>query len=129
MWPKVFAQLVEILPHVARLIPMADVFFASKTAGEKNNEAAIAAMSEQVRTELGKVTAAHESLYRQLQDQGAQIAATASDLNRARVAIENHADRVAHLEKKIDRLNIWSQSAVVLLVIAIGCLIAILIRH
>jgi hypothetical protein len=129
MWPKVFAQLVEILPHIARLIPMADIFFASKTAGEKNNEAAIAAMAENVRTELGKVTASHEGLYRQLQDQGAQIAATAADLNRARVAIEAHADRVVHLEKKIDRLNLWALSAIALLVIAIGLLIALLVRH
>ncbi len=30
MWPKVIAQLFELLPHVSRLVPMADRFFSSK---------------------------------------------------------------------------------------------------
>jgi hypothetical protein len=128
MWPKLIAQLMEVLPHVARLIPMADMFFATKTASEKANEAALRALTENVRTDLGKVTAAHDGLYRQLQDQGVQIAAVAADVHRSRTAIESHADRITHLEKSVARLALWVQSAIALLVIVLGLLIAILLR-
>jgi chromosome segregation ATPase len=119
---------MEVLPHVSRLIPMADMFFASKTASEKANETAIAAMAESVRADLGKVTAAHEGLYRQLQDQGQQIAAAATDLQRARTAVEAHAERIANIEKQVATLGIWAKSAVALLILTLALLIAILLR-
>jgi hypothetical protein len=128
MWPKVFAQLMEVLPHISRLIPMADMFFASKTASEKVNETAIAGMAESVRVDLGKVTAAHEGLYRQLQDQGQQIAAAATDLQRARTAIETHADRITSIEKQVATLGIWAKSTVALLILVVALLVAILFR-
>jgi hypothetical protein len=128
MWPKLFAQLMEVLPHVSRLIPMADMFFASKTASEKANEAAVAAMAENVRTDLGKVTAAHDSLYRQLQDQGQQIASAASEARRTRLAVESSVDRIAGFEKKVESLALWTKSAVALLVLVAALLIAILVR-
>lgn len=128
MWPKVFAQLLEVLPHVSRLIPMADMFFATKSASDKANEAALAALAEDVRTELGKVTSAHEGLYRQLQDQGSQIAALAADARRTRIAIEDYAKRVDNLEKTAGDRNLWPQIAVALLVVILGLLIAILFR-
>ena len=41
MWPKALAQLIELAPHAARLLPMADKFFQSKTAGEEANRKAM----------------------------------------------------------------------------------------
>jgi hypothetical protein len=128
MWPKVFAQLLEVLPHVSRLIPMADMFFATKSASDKANEAALAALAAGVRADLGKITSAHEGLYRQLQDQGAQITSLANDARRTRIAIEDYAKRVDNLEKTAGDRNIWAQSAVALLVVVLGLLIAILLR-
>ena len=54
MWPKLLAQLFELLPHVSRLIPMADRFFASRAATDRATEAAMAAMAEGVRGDLGR---------------------------------------------------------------------------
>jgi len=79
MWPKVIAQLFELLPHISRLLPLADKFFTSKAASEKANEAALVAMAEGVRGDLGQVTKAHLGLYRQLQDQSAQITAVGEE--------------------------------------------------
>jgi septal ring factor EnvC (AmiA/AmiB activator) len=128
MWPKLIAQLMEVLPHVTRLIPMADMFFASKSASEKASQAALQALGEDVRTELGKVTAAHESLYRQLQEHSAQIAAVATDVRSTRTTIESHADRIASLEKAAARITLWVQAAVALLVVILCFLIAVLLR-
>ena len=73
MWPKLLMQLFELLPHISRLVPMADKYFSQKAAAEKANEAALAAMAEGVRGDLGQVTKAHAGLYRQLQDLSAQV--------------------------------------------------------
>ena len=34
MWPKALSQLVELAPHVTRLLPLADRYFKDKSAGD-----------------------------------------------------------------------------------------------
>src|SRR5260370_28948820 len=82
MWPKVIAQLFELLPHISRVLPMADRYFSSKAAAEKANEAALAAMAEGVREDLGQLTKAHAGLYRQLQELGNQVAEVSEEVKR-----------------------------------------------
>src|SRR5271156_3822310 len=115
MWPKVIAQLFELLPHISRLIPMADRYLSTKTASEKANEAAMAAMAEGVRGDLGQVTKAHAGLYRQLQEQSGQIAEVAEEVKRARLAVEQHDHRMAALESNVTSLGLWVKAGVSLL--------------
>ncbi|NYF81380.1 hypothetical protein [Granulicella arctica] len=107
---------------------MADMFFATKTASEKANEAAVAAMAENVRTDLGQVTTAHAGLYRQLQEQSAQIAEVAEDTRRTRAALDSSKEQVTVLEKQITALGVWVKTGVGLLVLALALLIAVLMR-
>src|SRR5271170_2040346 len=112
MWPKIIAQLFELLPHITRLVPMADKFFSSKVAAEKANEAAMLAMAEGVRGDLGQVTKAHLGLYRQLQDQSAQITEVSEEVKRARLAMEQHERHMDALEKRIGSFGIWLKAGV-----------------
>lgn len=127
MWPRVLMQLVELLPHAARLIPVADRYFASKSAAEQANMAALAAMSEGVQADLGQVTKAHAGLYRQLQEQGAQVAAVGDDVRKVRSSLEQSERRVGMLEQKVASLNLWVRTGVsvstVLLLIILGLLL------
>ncbi len=128
MWPKVFAQLVELLPHISRLIPMADVFFTTKTANEKAGEAALSALARDVRADLTRVTSAHGSLYRQLQDQSGQIAAVAADFHRANAAIESCAAQSTALERQLRGLRGWLITIAALLALIVGGIVALLLR-
>ena len=123
MWPKVLAQLFELLPHLARLVPMADKFFATRTAAEKANEAAMTAMAEGVRGDLGQLTEAHSGLYRQLQAQSAQIAAVAEDVQRSRQTTEDHAQRMEALERQMKSLGRWVKAGVGLMVVVLAMMI------
>jgi hypothetical protein len=124
MWPKVIAQLFELLPHITRLVPMADKYLSSKTASEKANEAAMAAMAEGVRGDLGQVAKAHAGLYRQLQDQSAQIAEVAEEVKQARLAAAKDDNRLAALELKVASLGLWVKAGVsVLIVLAVATLV------
>src|ERR1700733_5349652 len=116
MWPKVIAQLFELLPHITRLVPMADKYLSSKTASEKANEAAMAAMAEGVRGDLGQVAKAHAGLYRQLQDQSAQIAEVAEEVKQARLAAAKDDNRLAALELKVASLGLWVKAGVSVLI-------------
>jgi hypothetical protein len=133
MWPKVIAQLFELLPHISRLLPMADKYFNQKAAAEKANEAAMVAMAEGVRGDLGQVTKAHVGLYRQLQEQSAQITGVSEEIKATRLFIEQQANRVEALELTVSSLGLWLKIGVsllvVLAVIAIVLLIQLLHAH
>jgi chromosome segregation ATPase len=128
MWPKVLVQLFELLPHITRLVPMADKYLSSKTASEKATEAAMAAMAEGVRGDLGQVTKAHAGLYRQLQDQSAQIAEVGEEVKRARLSAEQHENRMVALESKVASLEWWIKGGVSLLAILAAVVIGLLVH-
>jgi chromosome segregation ATPase len=128
MWPKVIAQLFELLPHITRLVPMADKYLSSKTASEKANEAAMAAMADGVRGDLGQVAKAHAGLYRQLQEQSAQIAEVAEEVKRARLSIEQHDHRMVALEQHVTSLAGWVKAGVSLLVVLVAVVIGLLVH-
>lgn len=106
MWPKALAQLLELLPHAARMLPIADKFFQSKTAGEEANRRALEAMADGVRGDLGQVTAAHAGLYRQLHDQGEKLVQIGADAGAARAAAVAAEARVGALERRLDRMGV-----------------------
>lgn len=123
MWPKVLAQLFELLPHIARVLPLADKFFAQKAATEKANEAAFAAMAEGVRGDLGQVTKAHAGLYRQLQEQSAQISAVAEEVKQTREATESQAGKMQTLEQQVTVLGRWLKAVFALLIVLVGLMV------
>jgi hypothetical protein len=128
MWPKVIAQLFELLPHITRLVPMADKYLSSKTASEKANEAAMAAMAEGVRGDLGQVTKAHAGLYRQLQDQSAQIGEVGEEVKRTRLSVEQHENRMVALESTVASLQWWIKGGVSLLVVLAAVILGLLVH-
>jgi chromosome segregation ATPase len=96
MWPK---MLLELLPHFARLMPMADKYLATRSASDKAQQAALSALAAEVRGELGQVTEAHTGLRRQLQEQNTQIAELGVEVTRGRLGVESVEARVLKLEK------------------------------
>lgn len=128
MWPKVLMQLFELLPHISRLVPMADKYFNSKAATEKANQAAMLAMAQGVRGDLGQVTQAHAGLYRQLQEQSAQITAVAEAVQQTRQTTDQQAARVEALELQMRSLARWTKAGVSLLILLLAAVLWLLIK-
>jgi chromosome segregation ATPase len=128
MWPRLLAQLFELLPHISRLVPMADKYLSSKTASEKANEAALAAMAEDLRGDLGQMTRTHAGLYRQLQDLSAQIALVDEEVKRTRLSVEQKEHRVEALEEKIAAIGVWMKAGLGVVVVMLGVVIYLLAR-
>ena len=96
MWPR---MLLDLLPHFVRLVPMADKYLASRNAGDKAQDTALSALSDDVRSGLGEVKEAQAGLHRQLREQGSQISDLAVEVTRARMGVETVEARAAKLEK------------------------------
>ncbi len=88
----------------------------------------MAAMAEGVRGDLGQVTKAHAGLYRQLQDQSAQIAQVSEEVKRTRTSIEQHENRMVALEANVTSLGWWVKAGVSLLVVLVAVVIGLLVN-
>jgi hypothetical protein len=128
MWPKVMMQLFELLPHAARLMPVAERYFNAKTANERSNEMALAAMAEGVQADLGQVTKAHAGLYRQLQEQGAQISVVGDDVRQLRKSLESSERRVIALEERLGILYLWVRLGVSMMTVLLLVIVGLLLR-
>jgi hypothetical protein len=124
MWPKVIAQLFELLPHIARVVPMADKYFSSKANTERAKETAMVAMAEGLRGDLGQVTKAHAGLYQKLEEQSAQIAEVGDEVKQLATALEV----VAALESRVTVLGRWVKAGVSLIVVLLVAVIVLLVR-
>ena len=122
MWPRALAQLIELAPHITRLVPLADRFFQSKTAGEEANRRAMDAMTEGLRGDLGQVTASHAGLYRQLNEQSEKITAAAADLEAVKESVASLQARLARMEKAQGKQTLY-----LLIVLVLVALLAIFI--
>ncbi len=124
MWPLLF----DLLPHFARLLPMADKFLATRSASEKAQEAALAAMAESIRGDLGQVTERHAGIQRALKEQGERVGEIAVEVTRMRLGVESVEARVAKLEKTASVAMRLLAVALVLLSMTLA-LLAILLWH
>ena len=98
MWPK---MLFEILPHVGRLVPVAERFFATRSERDREEQAALTTISETLRTELGRLSDATEVTRQAVATQGDRINGIAADVARARAAVESLEARLGRLEDGI----------------------------
>ena len=122
MWPKAFAQFVELAPHISRLLPMADRFFQNKNAGEESTRKAVETMeatSESLRADLGQFTTAHASLSRQIGELDRKLEDFTGDARAAKVAAESLDQRITRIEMMQSRLSMLCVTALVALMAAI----------
>lgn len=121
-------QLFELLPHVTRLVPLADKYLSSRTANERANEAALTAMAEGVQADLGQVTKAHAGLYSKLIEQGSQIAELNESVRLAQQAIERQDKHIDLLNNKLASANLWIKISASLTAVLLILVIVLLTR-
>jgi hypothetical protein len=126
MWPK---MLLELVPHIARLVPVADKFFQSKAGGEEANRRAMEAMSEGLRGDLGQVTTAHAGIYRQLNEQAGKLDEISTQTRASRAAAESVEARITNLERRLDRIATLLLVVTLLVVATLGIGIALFVTR
>lgn len=129
MWPKALAQLIELAPHIARLLPTADRYLQSKAAGDDATRTTLAGIGEDIRADIKRVTASHEGIYRQLNEQGERIAQLGEQMNAARAAAESAEERAGALERRVAITSAMVTILLPLNVILVALMILLLVRR
>jgi hypothetical protein len=135
MWPALL-QLIELAPHVTRLVPMADRYLQSRAEGRDTERRAVehavdglrgelALTAERMHEDLARVTVAQAAIVQQLTEQSESLKSIAADLHAARLA--NDA-RMTRMETQMSRLWI-ALLAGLLLIFATGVIVVFAVLH
>ena len=145
MWPKALTQLVELAPHVTRLLPLADRFLKDKATGDEATRRALEAhgstleaqrsaleaqrvavtgLTERLHADINGITAAQSTqistLTRQIGDLEKHLVSTRADALSAKQATES-------LEARLSRIEAAQGRGQTLAIVALALLVAILI--
>ena len=126
MWPK---ALLELAPHLVRLVPAANNFFQNKSAGDEANRKALEDIAEGLRVDLGQVTASHAGLYRQLNEQSEKLALMAADVAASRASMESIEGRLARLQRRYGTTTKLLIAALVINFVLLLMVFALFFRH
>jgi len=121
-------MLFELLPHFTRLLPMADKYLSSRGGDDRAHAAALAALGDSVRSDLGKAAEMHAGVERALKEQSALVGEIAAEGLRVRLGVEAIEGRFAGLEKML-RLTLGLLAAVVLLLGVAVVLLVVVLAH
>ena len=129
MWPKALAQLIELAPYIAWLLPTADRYLQSRVASDAATREALVGIGDDVRAEINRVTASHESFYRQLNEQGERLAQLSEQMTALRETVEGADERAAALEQRVGMSSALLAILLPLNVILLALVIYMVVRH
>jgi hypothetical protein len=122
---RLLSQLTELMPHLARLVPLLERFGVGGLAA-----ADVAALQASLEGRMGAMTDGHKTLQMQLKDHTVQMAAVEAKLEELRMQMTRLQaemnDAAAAQQKAQMRLGVL-MGLVVLLVIAVGIVLALML--
>jgi len=138
MWP-VLVELLQLAPHVTRLVPVADRYLQSKADGRDVQRRALEEMADRLhgdmeetaegmRGDLAQLVAAQAGIYDQLNQQSETLASIAADVRATRLASDEVETRMTRLEARIQRLWVTVFAGMIVLAILAAVLIAMLLH-
>jgi cell division protein FtsB len=131
MWPK---ALLELLPHLTRLVPLVNRYFDSKGADEDATRVALerklGETAAALRVDIQRGAEAGEALQAQISRQTATLNEVAAGVKALKASDEAIEARIAKLEERAGRQGLL-YAVVLLQVVAIAILIVLLVlsRH
>jgi len=125
MWPKALAQLLELAPHVTRLVPVADRYLQSRAQVRDTQQRALEQIADGLRGDLTQLAAAQAGIYHQLNQQSETLAKIAADMRAARLTSDEIETRMSQIEKRISRLWITAFAGLIVFVIFAAGVIAV----
>jgi hypothetical protein len=135
MWPKALLQLIQLAPHVTRLVPVANRYLQTRTDGGESGRRAVdglrgelAQTAERMHGDLTRVSGAQAATAEQLTQQGKMLESIAADLDAARLAGNAIDARMARMETRMSRL--WTTLlAGLLLIFVVGVILIFVMLH
>jgi hypothetical protein len=138
MWPAL-VQLLELAPHVTRLVPMADRYLQSKAENRNLQRRAVEEMADRLRGDMGQIAegmrgdltqlaAAQAGIYHQLNQQSETLASLAADIRATRLTSDEIEARMRGMEARMARLWMIFIAGMIVLAILAAVMIAMLLH-
>jgi hypothetical protein len=131
MWPAL-VQLLELAPHVTRLVPAADRYLQSKAENGKAQRRALEEMAERLRGDFGQIGEGMRGdltqLGQQLNQQSETLASLATDMRATRLTSEEIEARMRGMEARMARLWMIFLAGMSVLAILAAVMIAMLLH-
>ncbi len=138
MWPALL-QLIELAPHVTRLVPMADRYLQSRTEGRNTERRAVehavdglrgelALTAERMHEDLTRLTAAQAGIYHQLNQQSEMLSSIAADMRTTRLMADELDTRLTRIELRMQRLWMTLLAGLLLIFVA-GVILVFAMLH
>jgi hypothetical protein len=128
MWPRLIAQLIELMPQATRLMPMADNYLAVRREGAKAQAGALADLAENLRVDVGRVTDSYNGLARQIGEQKAQIAALKDAVEVAQTQSMTQTKQLEWITTDVNTLRVWVKFGVVIIVLLLLAVLALTLQ-
>ena len=122
MWPRLISQLIELLPHATRLVPLADNYLAVRREGQQAKENAMVDLADNLRLDVGRVADSYNGLTRQITEQKAQIVELQDALELAESQRMAQSKQLEWITTDINAVRVWVKfgtMVIVLLLVAV----------
>jgi hypothetical protein len=130
MWPRLLAQLLELLPHVTQLVPMANKYLTSRSASEQTHQAALAALALDMHANLDGLSSAHTQtqarLTAQLDLQAAHLAQLTDSLQQLQA---DCAARTLATDRQLRTLALWIKAGGAVLIALLLTLLVLALKR
>jgi hypothetical protein len=124
MWPRLFSQFIELLPHLTRLAPVADTLIAVRSNNEQTQTARVAALADALHGDISRQMALSQTeIVQRLDSQAREIAIIRQDLD---LALEERIAQTAYLKKLVQdtkAIGLWVKAGICVLVVLMSVLI------
>jgi hypothetical protein len=138
MWPAL-VKLLELTPHVTRLVPMADRYLQTKAENGKAQRRALEEMGERLRGDFGQISeglrgdltqlaTVQAGICQQLNQQSETLASLAADMRATRLASDEMDARMTQIEARMARLWMIFLAGMIVLAILAAVIIAMLLH-
>lgn len=128
MWPRLISQLIELLPHATRLVPMADNYLSVRRDGARAQAGAIAEIAENLRVDVGRVTDSYNGLARQITEQKSQIAVLQDALEVSQTQSVTHTRQLEWITTDVNTLRVWVKFGVVIIVLLLLAVLGLTVQ-
>lgn len=122
MWPKLIAQLWELLPHASRLIPVAQKYFEQR--GTNDAETLVP-----LRNAVTRVSDAHEAMARQMEEQTHLLAELTNEARELRSMNGALSRRLDVMETAAASAALWAKIASAVALVTVLLAVMLLLKH
>lgn len=117
-------MLLELLPHLTRLIPAADRFLNTRQEADKAHAAALASMAEEQRSALARVAGEQSALRAEMQ----QLIAECKHARMEAVSVQDVSQRIAGVENRLAAAVRMMWAVLAMLAMVTAALVVVLVR-